>query len=442
MERQLYDQMCAYIDTRADEMKALRRDFHHHAEAGWKEIRTCSIIADRLIKMGYTKVLMGKECFAAASRMGLPSQEELDAAYERALKEGAILPYAEKFKDGYTGVIAILETGRPGPVIGIRCDIDALGVVECLDDSHRPYREGYASIHPGEMHACGHDAHATIGLINAETFMKFKDQLCGTVKMLFQPAEEGVRGARAMVDTGILDDVQYMLANHMAARPEGSDASLRFYYATCMANAKWDVYLHGKACHASQPENGDNAMLAMAAIVQAIYGLPRVSVGDSRINVGMVQAGSGRNVVCDEVKMVMELRGLTQKSLEYMVPYARRIIEHAAAMHGCTAEIVEMGATPCYPVDVPAFTDRMNRLMKDLGVKTIDPETSATSEDYAYMAKKVQENGGVSVMFRTLSNFAAPGHSVHYDIQEEDLPTASKTFAAMVTNLMGITGEV
>lgn len=437
MNRELFDRMSDYIDSRAEYMKCTRRDFHKYAEAGWHEIRTCSILADRLIKMGYTNVLMGKECFKADSRMGLPPQEEMDSVYERALSEGAVMPYAEKFKDGFTGLIAVLETGRPGPVIGIRCDIDALGVNECQDEAHRPAREGFSSIHPGEMHACGHDAHATIGLVNAETFMKFKDQLCGTLKMLFQPAEEGVRGAKAMAESGILDDVDYMLANHMTARPENSDAQIKFCYSTCMANAKWDVYVHGKACHAAAPQNGNNAMLAMAAIVQAIYGIPRASVGDARINVGVVQAGSGRNVVCDEVKMMMELRGLTQASLEYMVPYAKRIIENAAAMHGCTADIVEMGATPCVPIDVKPFADELNQVAKDLGFKTLDPIESPSSEDYAYMAQRVQMHGGKSLMFRTLSDYPAAGHSVHFDLQEEDLPTASKMFAASVLHLMG-----
>lgn len=432
MNKELYASMAAYIDTKAEEMKVLRRDFHKYAEAGWHEIRTCSILADRLVKAGYTNLLMGEECFAPESRMGLPPKEELDAVYERALSEGAVMPYAEKFRNGFTGIIAILETGRPGPVIGIRCDIDALGVLECQDDSHRPAREGFSSIHPGEMHACGHDAHAVIGLVNAETLMKFRDQLCGTVKMLFQPAEEGVRGAKAMVDSGILDDVDFMIANHMTPRPKDSDASVKFCYATCMANAKWDVYLHGKACHAAAPENGNNAMLAMAAIVQAIYGIPRASVGDARINVGVVQAGTGRNVVCDEVKMMMELRGLTQASLEYMVPYAKRIIENAASMHGCTAEIVEMGATPCVPVDVPEYVDECNQLVRELGFRTIDPASSNTSEDYAYMAKAVQDHGGKSLMFRTLSDYPAAGHSVRFDLQEEDLPTACKVFTALV----------
>ena len=444
MANELYKEMCAYIDTRKDFMRERRQDFHKHAEAGWHEVRTCSIIADHLVKLGYDKapckILMGKECMNDDERMGLPDQEELDFIYQRALDEGAILPYAEKFKDGHTAIVAILETGKPGPTIGLRTDIDALGVIECQDPAvHRPAKEGFASIHEGEMHACGHDGHGTINMVVAETLMKFKDQLCGTVKMVWQPAEEGVRGAKSIAYSGILDDVQYMMAVHMGARPKGSNASIGFSYGLNMANAKMDVYITGKACHAAAPESGNNAMLAMAAIVQGVYGIPRASVGDARINVGQVFAGSGRNVVCDRVKMVMELRGLTQASLEYLEPYARRIIEHAAAMHGCTAEIKMMGATPCYPIDDPAFVDEMNQLAKNLGFETLDPKPGSNSEDYTYMAQRVMERGGKSLMFRCLSDYPAPGHAVTFDIQEEDLPTGSKFFCAMVTHLMGLT---
>lgn len=436
MNQELYSSMKAFFESKAGEMRSLRRDFHHHAEGGWKEVRTCSILAEKLHKMGYEKILMGKDFMIPASRMGLPTEEELEVAYQRALNEGAVLPYAEHFRGGFTGICAILETGRPGPVIGVRCDIDALGVVESMEQNHRPAREGFASLHPGEMHACGHDAHAVIGLYLAEAILRNKDSLCGTVKVIFQPSEEGVRGARCIAESGILDDVDYMLANHMTARPKDSDADLKFCYAKCVANAKWDVYVHGKACHASAPENGNNAMLATAAIIQGIYALPHSSVGDSRINVGVVEAGSGRNVVCDSSKIMMELRGLTQAALEYMAPYARRVIEHAAAMHGCTAEIVEMGATPCADVDVPEFVDELNDLAKSLGFSTIDPKASSTSEDYVYMAQRVQEHGGKSLMFRTLSEYPAAAHSVRFDLQEEDLPHACEMFAAAILYLM------
>ncbi len=432
-----FQEICAYVDSKAEWMKQRRQDFHKYAESGWHEIRTCSIIADHLTKLGY-KVLMGKECLKADARMGLPTQEEMDKSYERALAQGAILPYAEKFKDGFTAVVGILETGRPGPVIGTRQDIDALGVCESHEADHRPEAEGFASVNDGWMHACGHDGHATIGMAVAETLMKYKDELCGTVKLVFQPAEEGVRGAKGIAESGILDDVDYMLGIHMSNRKaQEKDCQIRFDYGQCMANAKLDVYLHGKACHAAHPEDGNNAMLAMAAIVQAIYGIPRAGAGDARINVGQVEAGTGRNVVCDRVKMVMELRGLTQASLEYLKPYAERIIEHAAAMHGCTAEIKLMGETPCVPLNTKDFVEELNAFAKSAGFTTSGPEPMSTSEDYAYLAKRVMDHGGKSCFFRCLTECSAAGHAVRYDIQEKDLPNGVKFEIAAILHLMG-----
>lgn len=435
MKKELLDEMFAYIDEKASWMKERRQDFHKYAESGWHEIRTCSIIAEHCSKLGY-KVLMGKECFKEDARMGLPSREEMDASYQRALRQGAVLPYAEKFKDGFTSVIAILETGKPGPVIATRQDIDALGVFESSDESHRPTKEGFASVNPGWMHACGHDGHATIGMTVADVLMKYKDELCGTVKIIFQPAEEGVRGARGIAESGILDDVDYMIGVHMAGRKEGQEGKqIKFDYAQNMANAKLDVYITGKACHAAEPQNGNNAMLAMAAIIQGIYGIPRASVGDARINVGMVEAGSGRNVVCDRVKMVMELRGLTQKSLEYLRPYAERIIEHGAAMHGCTAEIRLMGATPCVPLSTREFADELNAFAKETGFTTVDPKDCSNSEDYSYMAKRVMDHGGKSCFFRCMTDCPAPAHAATYDIEEKDLPNGVKFEVAAILHL-------
>ena len=441
MANELFKEMCEFIDTKADWMRVNRQDFHHHAEAGWHEVRTCSIIMKHLVDLGYTNIKAGKECIKAEDRMGLPDQEELDYVYNRALEQGAVAEYAPLFKDGFTGIVAILETGKPGPVIGIRTDIDALGVVECLDPAvHRPAREGFASMNEGEMHACGHDCHATINMTLAETLMKFKDRLCGTVKLVFQPSEEGVRGAKSIVGSGILDDVQYMMAVHMGPHKKDNPKSqLTFHHALNMANAKMDVFLTGKACHAASPENGNNAMLAMATIVQNVYAIPRASVGDARINVGQVFAGSGRNVVCDRVKMVMELRGLTQASLDYLKPYAERIIHNAAAMHGCTAEIKMMGETPCYPTDDPEFAQEMYELAVRLGFDASAPTPDSTSEDYTYMAKRVMENGGKSCFIWLDTDTAAPGHAVTYDINEKDLPTGVKMFAGAITYLMGLT---
>ena len=180
-------------------------------------------------------------------------------------------------------------------------------------------------------------------------------------------------------------------------------------------------------------------MLAMASIIQGVYGIPRAGCGDSRINVGQVTAGTGRNVVCDRVKMVMELRGLTQAALDYLEPYARSIIEHSAAMHGCTAEIKVMGASPCAPLSTDSFVDELVALARKLGYSVEEPKACPNSEDYTYLAQRVMAHGGRSCYFSCLSDYPAPGHATTFDIAEKDLPNAVKFECAVITYLMGIT---
>ncbi len=103
-------------------------------------------------------------------------------------------------------MVGILENGS-GPVVGLRFDIDAVDINECQDPGHRPVREGFVSINDDAAHACGHDGHAAVGLGVAEVLMAVRDEIEGTVKLVFQPAEEGVRGAKAMVSAGVVDDV-------------------------------------------------------------------------------------------------------------------------------------------------------------------------------------------------------------------------------------------
>ena len=137
------------------QMIATRRDFHKHAETGWLEMRTSSLIARRLTDMGY-KVLVGEDVCLREARMGVPEEAVLEANYARAEAQGADTEFLPYTKGGMTGVIGILECGE-GPVVAMRFDIDALGVFEAQDENHRPYAEGFASINTGFMHACGHD---------------------------------------------------------------------------------------------------------------------------------------------------------------------------------------------------------------------------------------------------------------------------------------------
>jgi len=417
----------------APRLSAVRRDFHRYAEPGWLEIRTASLIARRLTELG-CEVLAGRAVCDTETRMGVPEQDVLDAAYKRALAEGADPEFAELVKDGYTGVIGIIRGALPGPVYGMRFDIDALGVAESTDETHVPVKEGFASIHSGVMHACGHDGHGTIGLGTAEILAAHRDELRGTVKLIFQPAEEGVRGARSIVAAGHLDDVEILLGSHITGRPADAEYDLYPGAYGSLATTKLDAYFTGKAAHAGgSPEKGVNAMLAMATAIMNLQAIPRHSGGATRINVGRAEAGTGRNVIPDRAKLELEIRGATTELNEYMENYARRILAAAADMHGCTLEIRLMGAAPSL--------DSSKELMES--IRDLSPACGLTpaaqlsaraggSEDFSYMMNRVQENGGQATFMRVCTPCAGPAHNPSYDFCEDVLVNAVRAFAGYV----------
>ena len=151
-----------------------------------------------------------------------------------------------------TSVAGILKNGV-GPVVAIRFDIDALGLVEDSTDGHYPKQEGFSSCHLGAMHACGHDGHASIGLTTAKILMELKEHLHGTLKIIFQPAEEGVRGAKSICESGFLDDVDYIFAAHIM--PRVKDYDLYFGMNESFATTKLDVIYHGVSTHAAESHN-------------------------------------------------------------------------------------------------------------------------------------------------------------------------------------------
>lgn len=169
----IYEQITKMADEMSGDLTTQRRDFHKFAEKGWFEMRTSSIIARRLTDMGFDEVLVGDQVCKKEARMGVPSDEELEAQYERAVAQGADPEFVPFTKGGMTGVVGILHCGE-GPTVAMRFDIDALGVIEEKDASHRPANEGFGSVNEGFMHACGHDGHATIGLGVAKVLMSIR----------------------------------------------------------------------------------------------------------------------------------------------------------------------------------------------------------------------------------------------------------------------------
>lgn len=432
---ELFEKITQMAECLLPEMVAVRRDLHKFAEAGWMEMRTSSIIARKLTDLGY-RVLVGGDVCLRSARMGVPDDTVLEAQYERAVAQGADPEFVPYTKGGMTGVIGILECGK-GPTVAMRFDIDALGVFEASDGEHRPHREGFASINTGFMHACGHDGHASIGLGVAKILMEIKESLHGTVKLIFQPAEEGVRGAKSIAEKGHLDDVDFVIGNHISSRsPKAGDGDIIPGIYSSLATTKLDVVYKGKASHAgAAPHLGNNALLAAASAVMNLNAIPRHGEGASRINVGTLHAGSGRNVIADEAKMELEIRGATTGINEYMTCYATKILENAADMFGCSCSVKLMGAAEAMCSD-KALADRVAAVAKQVSLKPVEITTGGGSEDYAYMMNRVQQHGGQAVFFRSLTAISGTSHGRYYDFDESVMPTAVKIFCCTAADIM------
>ncbi len=432
-----YELIAKIADDSREEMIARRRDFHKHAETGWFEMRTSSLIARALTNLGY-QVLTGEDVCDPEARMGVPTEQELEEGYQRAISQGADPEFVERARGGKTGVIGILRCGE-GPTVAMRFDIDALGVFESDEADHRPAAEGFASVNYGSMHACGHDGHATIGLGVAKALMAVKDQLHGTVRLIFQPAEEGVRGAKGIVEKGHLDGVDYFLSGHLSGCGKDSTGQFVANSYGALATCKYDAVYHGVAAHAGgTPNSGKNAMLAACTAVLNLQAIPRHGAGATRINVGRLVAGSGRNVICDEAKLELEVRGATAELNEYMSEYAERVLKAAADMHDCSVDIKLMGSAIPLRSD-PEFAAHLRQTAEEkMGLVHDARESfeSKGSEDCSYMMKRVQEQGGKAVFMRLLTPMYGAAHNRRYDFGEDVLAMGVKLYAGCTLELM------
>ena len=418
----------------AERAVQVRRDFHRHPELAYTEFRTASLVARRCAELGLT-LKLGPEVMKAESRLGLPSDTELSEAYERAAAEGADPEYLPRTRGGFTGVVAELVGGRPGPVIALRVDMDALPIHEAEGETHRPAREGFRSVHPGLMHACGHDGHTAIGLAVAEVLVALRAELAGTFRFIFQPGEEGGKGAVPMVDAGVVDGVQYFLACHLGL--EAPSGTIYPVIGDFLASTKLDVTFRGAAAHAAgRPEEGRNALLGAAQAVQGLYAISRHSEGASRVNVGVLRAGSGRNVIPDHAFMQLEVRGSNDAVEAYMVRRARAVIEGAALAGDLTVTLNFAGRTTTAVCDEVMGAAVAEAARAVPGVRIVDEVLSVGgSEDATFMIRRVQEQGGLATYIGIGSDIPTGHHTPTFDVQDRDFFGGIATLALTMTRL-------
>lgn len=266
--------------------------------------------------------------------------------------------------------------------------------------------------------------------------MALRDTFRGTVKLIFQPAEEGVRGAKSMVETGMVDDVDVLLGLHLYGR--WNLGEIECSRSNFLATSKFDAIIKGEPGHAGgDPQAGKNALLAAATAVLNLYAIPRHRQGATRINVGKLIAGEGRNVICPEARLVIETRGATTELNDYMVERATRVLASATAMYDCTLEIIAMGSAPLAESD-QALGERVEAIaLRMEGFSLHPPESGGGSEDYTYMMRRVQEHGGLATHIGLGAGIGAGGHhTATFDFDERALVSAVKLLAAATVDVL------
>ena len=272
-----------------------RRDFHRYPELSGDEKRTAEIVAEQL------------------KRLGLEVREEVG---------------------GY-GVIGVLKGSFDGPVIGFRADMDALPIQE---ETGFPY----SSTVPGVMHACGHDGHTAMLMGTAEVLVSFRDRLCGTVKFIFQPAEETGNGAKRMKEDGALDapNVDILLGMHLLFHEAGTIAYKKGYALT--ASDTFELTVRGAGGHGAKPHETNDPLLTACSLVNALQYVVSRKVNPQQmatLTVGTISSGSAGNVIPGEAKITGTVRTLQKETQETMIRGIRETADGICRVMGCQYEL-------------------------------------------------------------------------------------------------------
>jgi amidohydrolase len=375
-----------------DKLVAWRRDFHRHPELGLENPRTAGIVAEALRKLGF------------------------------ALREGL----------AQTGVVGVLENGE-GPVIMVRADMDALPVEEAADVP-------YASEEPGRMHACGHDAHTAIGLGVATLMAETRDTWQGTLKMVFQPGEEGQNGAGIMVEEGALEDPRpdKALALHVWSDQHTGEVSVTPGPVMAAAEA-WEATLTGKGGHAAAPEQTVDPVVTAALTIGALQTIVSRNVGAREtvvVTVGSVQSGDAFNVIPDDALLKGTVRTYDEEVRETVSRRVREVIEGTAATMGAKAEVRFHSIAPAV-VNDPQVTEMVQEVVRDtLGDEALNTDfRTMGSEDAAFFFQEVP--GCYFFLGSTPpGRDPVPHHNPGFIVDEEVLPIGVSVMVAALRRLM------
>jgi amidohydrolase len=376
------------------EMIARRRDLHRHPELAFDEVRTAGIVAQTLTDLG------------VEVRTGV----------------------------GGTGVVGLLEGAGDGPTVLVRADMDALPIEEETGAD-------YASTAPGVMHACGHDAHTSIGLAVARMLADRRDTLAGRVMFVFQPAEEIGKGAEAMVADGVLDDPRpdVSLGLHLwNTLPVGTVAVTP---GPCMSAADdWACTVRGRGGHGASPHETRDPVVAAAQIITALQTVASRNVSpldQAVVTVASLHAGDAFNIIPAAVRLKGTIRTYQEQTRELVHRRVHEICEGVAAAMGCEAEIAISTMTDPVAND-PALCDRVAGIAARLvGADNVRHDIRTMgSEDMAFLMDGIPGCYFFIGSANAGCGLDAPHHSPHFDVDEDALRIGAALMASVVASFV------
>jgi hippurate hydrolase len=370
------------------EMTAWRRDIHAHPELGFKETRTSDLVAAKL------------KAFGIEVHRGI----------------------------GKTGVVGVLKVGKSQRTLGLRADMDALPIEEANTFGHR-------STYHGVMHACGHDGHTTM-LLGAARYLAETRNFDGTVNFIFQPAEEGMGGAKAMVDDGLFEKFPCDAIFGMHNRPSVPVGKFNVKPGPMMAGgAFFDIFVTGKGAHGARPESGvDSALVAaqIAVSLQSIVSRNVRPIDTAVVSVTKIHAGDAYNVIPQTAQLGGTARAFSTEVMAKLESSMRRIAKGVAESHGATAE-VDFRYLFSPTINNAAEAEYAAKICDELvGPENVNrnPEPVMGSEDFSYMLERVPG------CYLNIGN--GPGqsgcevHNPSYDFNDDALPLGAAFFGRLV----------
>ena len=325
-----------------------------------------------------------------------------------------------------TGVVAIIRGAQPGKTYGLRCDIDALPIME---ETELPYKSEI----PGKMHACGHDFHTAAVLGTALLLQERKEKLHGNVKILFQPAEESSHGAETVLQTGILSDVEAIFGLHTAAYlPVGT---LGIRAGSVMAAVdRFELNITGTGCHGGHPDEGVDTILVAASVIQALQSIVGRNLNPFHagvVSVTRIHGGNTWNVIPDKVELEGTVRSMDKEDRVFIEKRMRGIAENTAAAYGAKAELLWYPGPPA-TVNEETWSAFAEDVAKECGYEVVPQRNSTGGEDFAFYLEKIPGcfiNVGTGVGY--------PNHHPQFYADEAALAPAAEYFARLLEEALG-----